>query len=115
MEQRDKGEFGRSSHSEEGNTTKLTKSRKIRIAYLSGPCDAPAVYREWREGAQQNYFGTDFMKQFLQVAENLDAESYGKHRCGRFIFENHPNPRWSERRHVPSGVLALVSRALSRR
>src|SRR4051794_7693870 len=73
----------------------------MRIAYLSGPCDAPAVYREWRQGAQQDYFGTDFMKQFLQLAEDLDAESYvitslsGEYRqvrCGRFVFDNHPNP-----------------------
>jgi glycogen synthase len=68
---------------------------------LSGPCDAPAVYREWRERGQQDYFGTDFMKQFLQLAEDLDAESYiitsrrgerNEVRCGRFVFDNHPNP-----------------------
>ena len=80
---------------------KLINKRKIRIAYLSGPCDGPAVYREWCERQKQDYFGTDFMKQFLQLAEDLDAESYiitshsgeyNEQRCGRFIFDNHPNP-----------------------
>ena len=80
---------------------KLSNGRKIRIAYLSGPCDGPAVYHEWCERQQQDYFGTDFMKQFLQLGEDLDAESYiitshsgeyNEQRCGRFIFDNHPNP-----------------------
>jgi glycogen(starch) synthase len=80
---------------------KLINKRKIRIAYLSGPCDGPAVYHEWSERQQQNYFGTDFMKQFLQLSDDLDAESYiitshpngcSERRYGRFIFDNHPKP-----------------------
>ena len=101
MEQRDDGKIAKSSDSDKGKVGTLVNKRKIRIAYLSGPCDAPAVYREWRERKQQNYFGTDFMKQFLQLAEELDAESYiitsrfgerDERQCGRFIFDNHPNP-----------------------
>ena len=74
---------------------------RIRIAYLSGPCDAPAVYAEWSENRQQDYFGSNYMKQFLQLCEELDAESYvittlpGQYQeCqrGRFIFDNHPPP-----------------------
>jgi glycogen synthase len=91
----------KSGHSVDQTSARLTNNEKIRIAYLSGPCDGPAVYLEWRERVKQDYFGTDFMKQFLQLSEDLDAESYiitslpGKRterRCGRFIFDNHPNP-----------------------
>ena len=41
------------------------------------------------------------MKQFLQLVEEFDAESYiitshsgeyNEQRCGRFLFDNHPNP-----------------------
>jgi glycogen synthase len=101
IEQRNKGKIVKSVSFDGGKTAKVAKTRKIRIAYLSGPCDAPAVYREWREHGQQDYFGTDFMKQFLQLAEDLDAESYvitsrageyNEQRCERFIFDNYPNP-----------------------
>jgi len=80
---------------------KVASKRKLRIAYLSGPCDGLAAYREWHAIQQQDYFGTDFMKQFLQLVEDLDAESYiitshpgefYEQRCGQFIFDNHPNP-----------------------
>jgi|GEM_PF-480111 len=75
--------------------------KNIRIAYLSGPCDAPAVYAEWSERRQQDYFGSNYMKQFLQLCDDLDANSYvittlpGEfNQCqrGRFIFDNHPTP-----------------------
>jgi glycogen synthase len=75
--------------------------KKIRIAYLSGACDAPAVYAEWAEFQGQDYFGSNYMKQFLELCENIDAEGYiittlpGEHkRCqrGRFVFDNHPTP-----------------------
>jgi glycogen synthase len=98
MEQRNDGQI--SGHSHKGKAVKVDP-KKIRLAYLSGPCDGPAVYREWSESGQQDYFGTDFMKQFLQLAEDLDAESYvitsrrGEYsevKCGRFVFDNHPNP-----------------------
>jgi glycogen synthase len=101
MEHRDTGKIAMFDATGEEKTAKLANKRKIRIAYLSGPCDGPAVYHEWRERRQQNYFGTDFMKQFLQLAEDLDAESYiitsrageyNERRCGRFTFDNHPNP-----------------------
>jgi glycosyltransferase involved in cell wall biosynthesis len=79
----------------------IAPGTNIRIAYLSGPCDAPAVYVEWSERCQQDYFGSNYMKQFLQLCDELDAESYvittlpGEFKqCkrGRFIFDNHPNP-----------------------
>jgi glycosyltransferase involved in cell wall biosynthesis len=97
----DTGKITMLDDSGEKKTAKLITKRKIRIAYLSGPCDGPTVYQEWRERQPPNYFGTDFMKQFLQVAEDLDAEvyvitsrsgEYDEQRCGRFIFDNHPNP-----------------------
>jgi glycogen synthase len=73
----------------------------MRIAYLSGPCDAPAVYAEWCGRAAQNYFGANYMKQFFQLCEDLDACAHVittlPGRCetisrGRFVFANHPNP-----------------------
>ncbi len=74
---------------------------RMRIAYLSGPCNAPAVYDEWRNSNEPDYFGSNYMKQFIQLCDDLDAETYvitnlqGQRsacRRGRFIFENHPNP-----------------------
>src|SRR5262249_36559813 len=54
----------------------LPQQKKLRIAYLSGPCDAPAVFAEWSEGRPADYFGSNYMKQFLQVSTELNAESY---------------------------------------
>ena len=76
--------------------------RRLKIAYLSGPSDAPAAYRKWSEGSLREYFGTDYMSQFLQVGEELGSEIYvittlgGKYslvREGRFIFEIARTPR----------------------
>src|SRR5215831_13227251 len=50
--------------------------KKLRIAYLSGPSEAVAVYREWAENQKQNYFGTNYMKRFFMVCRELDAEAY---------------------------------------
>jgi len=49
---------------------------KPRIAYLSGPSEAVSVYREWSENKKQNFFGTNYMKQFFQVCLELNAEAY---------------------------------------
>ena len=49
---------------------------KLRIAYLSGPSEAVGVYHEWSENKKQNYFGTNYMKQFFTVCRELDAEAY---------------------------------------
>ena len=79
----------------------LPQQKKLRIAYLSGPCDAPAVFAEWSEGRPADYFGSNYMKQFLQVSTELNAESYvitnlpGKYsicKKGQFIFDNRPDP-----------------------
>src|ERR671913_1814370 len=40
----------------------------MRIAYLAGPANAPEIYRQWSEAERQAYAGTDYMKQFLQLA-----------------------------------------------
>src|SRR5579872_1612957 len=77
------------------------RQKKLRIAYLSGPCDGPAVFCDWSQQRQQDYFGTDYMKQFLQLCEDVDADAYvvtslaggyNQHKMGRFVFDNHPNP-----------------------
>ena len=49
---------------------------KLRIAYLSGPSEAENVFREWSENRVQNYFGTNYMKQFFQVCRELNADAY---------------------------------------
>lgn len=70
----------------------------MRIAYLSGPADAPKSYREWLDNTQ-SFFGTDYVRQFFQYATDLDADSYivtwrnaprDKLVADRFIFENIP-------------------------
>ena len=74
----------------------------MRIAYLAGPADALESHRQWRDSSAQAYCGTDYMKQFFQLAENVDADSYvitwfGQERflkkLGRFTFDNRPLPR----------------------
>lgn len=73
--------------------------KAFKIAFLSGPANAPEIYREWSQAAEQVYFGTDYLKQFLQVAADLDAENYvvtwyGINRSvitfGPFTFDNRP-------------------------
>jgi glycogen synthase len=70
----------------------------MRIAYLAGPANAPEIYRQWSGAERQAYAGTDYMKQFLQLAEELDAECQvitwsGERsvtRLGQFTFINRP-------------------------
>ena len=54
----------------------MSTLNKPRIAYLSGPSEAVSVYLEWSENQKQNYFGTNYMKQFFQVCRDLSAEAY---------------------------------------
>ena len=51
-------------------------TKKPRIAYLSGPSDAVNVYLEWSEGQKQNYFGTNYMKQFFELCRETNADAY---------------------------------------
>lgn len=53
----------------------MPSSRPLRIAYLSGPTDAEAIFRDLRSGAEPNYFGTNYMRQFLKFADELEAEA----------------------------------------
>jgi glycosyltransferase involved in cell wall biosynthesis len=79
----------------------MRQERKFRIAYLSGPSEAANVYREWSQSLAQNYFGSNYMKQFFQVCRDLDAEAYiittvpGQHSLFKqegFVIENFPLP-----------------------
>lgn len=74
----------------------MTASKRPRIGYLSGPAEAERFLMEMRSGAS-DYFGTNYMKQFLQLAEERDVDAYvitwhrGKdyrRRAGRFLFHN---------------------------
>lgn len=79
------------------NTGRQHSGRQLRIAYVSGPTDAAQIYSEHRSGRTATYFGTNYMLQFLLLAEELDAEawietwhngpSYTK-RVGDFTFHN---------------------------
>ena len=56
------------------NALPVTKP-PMRIAYLSGPTDAEAIFADLRSGAAPNYFGTNYMRQFLIFAEEIGAEA----------------------------------------
>ncbi len=71
----------------------------MRIAYLSGPTDAEAIFADLRSGAAPNYFGTNYMRQFLIFADEIGAEALiatwnegGEHerKRERFTFLNVP-------------------------
>lgn len=71
----------------------------MRIAYLAGPADVLQSHRQWRDGGAQSYCGTDYMKQFFQLAQDVDADCYviswfGQERftktVGRLTFDNRP-------------------------
>lgn len=72
----------------------------MRIAYLAGPADALHIFSEWSDGTRQQYFGTDYFKQFLQLAEDIGADCYAvtwngapyKRKLGRFFFDNRSMP-----------------------
>lgn len=70
----------------------------MKIAYLSGPADGPAIYNEWKNSTQ-DYFGTDYMRQYLQLSNDLKAKSYivtwhgdkaYQRSFGDTIFDNRP-------------------------
>lgn len=74
---------------------------RLKIAFISGPANLQEIYREWSQQEQQIYFGTDYMKQFLQVASDLGAESYvvswygdkqETFQLGDFTIDNRPIP-----------------------
>ena len=46
-----------------------------RIAYLSGPIDAGAVYDDWRRRQDSKYYGTIYLIQLYEIIERLRAEA----------------------------------------
>ena len=56
------------------NALPVTKP-PMRIAYLSGPTDAEAIFADLRSGAAASYFGTNYMRQFLIFADEIGAEA----------------------------------------
>jgi glycogen synthase len=71
----------------------------LKVAYISGPANLRQIYREWSGHEQQAYFGTDYMKQFLQVASDVGAQAYivswygdrrETFRLGDFTIHNRP-------------------------
>lgn len=72
---------------------------KLKIAYLSGPTNAFDILAALRSGAEPNYFGTNYMREFLIFADELEAEALiatwhdaprSVRRSGRYTFLNLP-------------------------
>jgi glycogen(starch) synthase len=93
---------------------RLQNSRRIRIAYLSGPTDAVRIYDDLTSGAEPNYFGTNYMRQFLLLVQELDAQAFiatwhdGLRQVqsrGQFTFFNAPTKAASGLRYH-AGLLA---------
>jgi glycogen synthase len=74
----------------------------LKIAFISGPANVREIYRQWSGQDEQAYFGTDYMKQFLQVATDAGAQSYvvtwhgdsaETFELGDFMVDNRPGTR----------------------
>ena len=75
---------------------------KLRIAYLSGPTNAFEILAALRSGAEPNYFGTNYMREFLIFADEFEAKALiatwhnapkSVRRRERCTFLNLPPPR----------------------
>lgn len=80
----------------------MQQDKKLRVAYLSGPVDAAAVYDVWTVGGRHDYFGTSYLNQFYQFCSDLNAEAYVittlpghyfRRRIGKVTIENRPEPQ----------------------
>jgi len=74
----------------------------LRVGYLSGPADADRMYEDLLASRPAVYFGTNYMRQFLLLMQDLGAISlvetwFGERRnwrqLGPFAFSNVPEPR----------------------
>lgn len=75
------------------------KHRRLRVGYVSGPSDADRIYEDLKSDSPRSYFGTNYMRQFLLLMEELEAEAvietwHGDRRYRRkidnFTFNNIP-------------------------
>jgi len=73
--------------------------RPLRVGYVSGPSDADRIYEDLKSDRPRTYFGTNYMRQFLLLMDELGAEAlietwYGdrkyRRRIGRHVFNNVP-------------------------
>lgn len=73
----------------------------LQLAYLSGPADALRFLAELENGAS-DYFGTNYMKQFLLFTDQVNADAFivtwhgdedFDRRIGRYRIRNKPLPR----------------------
>ena len=79
----------------------MTTSNGPRLAYLSGPAHGVKFFDEMKDGGS-DYFGTNYMKRFIALVDDLDVlsyvitwhdgEAYDQGR-GRFRFHNRPLPK----------------------
>src|SRR4029453_17352483 len=89
-------------------------SRQFRIAYLSGPTNGVRIHDDLLSGAEPDYLGTNYMRQFLLLIQELDARAFiatwydGPRQMesrGRFTFFNVPAKAASGLRYH-AGLLA---------
>lgn len=52
----------------------VSRRGKAKIGYISGPVDARVVHDSWRSGTPLGYFGTSYLLQFLDVADELGVD-----------------------------------------
>jgi glycosyltransferase involved in cell wall biosynthesis len=78
--------------------------RPLRVGYLSGPADADRMYEDLLACRPATYFGTNYMRQFLILMQELGAaalietwfgEERSRRQLGPFLFSNVPEPRSS--------------------
>lgn len=74
-------------------------TRPLRVGYVSGPSDADGIYEDLRSNRPRTYFGTNYMRQFLLLMDELGADAlietwHGaakyRRKIGRHVFNNVP-------------------------
>lgn len=93
-------------------------TRKIRLAYLSGPVDAAEVYEQWKAGQHTKLFGTSYLMQFYELCSELDAEAlvittlpgeFGTRNIGPVTIENRPPSRSGGLRYHLAMIVSMLA------
>jgi glycogen synthase len=93
-------------------------TRKIRLAYLSGPVDAAEVYERWKSGQHTKLFGTSYLMQFYELCSELDAEAlvittlpgeFSRRNIGQVTIENRPPSRSGGLRYHLAMIASMLA------
>ena len=96
----------------------MRQGKRPRLAYLSGPVDAAAVYDTWINGSQHNYFGTSYLSQFYQLCTELRPKAYVvttlpgqylRHQVGKRVNRKSTRAADVARAFLPHSCSLLVS------